>query len=596
MPPQNEKPTELQKSIRLGDFLRTVAVRHDRISYSLLMPQLKRDKSGAEVPFRPKKLHLKSIDIYRLFSPYFGPRFFTQVRAVVPLTLYLGLFQWIVLRQSIENAASVTAGLLAVLLGLTLFMEGIKLGLLPYGEKIGNFLPKRVKLPTVLFVTFMLGMGATFAEPAIGSLQSAGKTVNVQTAPYLYAMLNTYSGTLVIVIGVSVGLAALLGTLRFIYGWSLKTLIFWCMAPNLALTLWAHFDPELQKIVALAWDCGGATCGPVTLPLTLALGIGVAAAVGKARSPLSGFGIVTLASLFPVAGVLLLGIYLRFMFSPQEIIHIASTAVIASAQESSRWYQLTPWAEILSALQAIIPLILFLVFIMKKVLREKLSQAGLIAYGIMIMILGLSLFYVGLTYGIQAMGDQIGGGISGTFLKVQGVDHSPLFSYGGGIVIAAIFAWFMGIGATIAEPAVNTLGNIVDDLTNGVIKKGPLIFAVAVGVAGGILVGVLKLVFDFPVLYFLLPIYGIALALTWYVSEEFVNVAWDSSAVTTGPVTTPLILSLGLGLGNAVHANNGFGILAAASVCSVLPVLILGAFSQLKTRMNPSAIDERGIR
>ena len=187
---------------------------------------------------------------------------------------------------------------------------------MPFGTIIGNQLPRKSPLPLVLFITLLLGIGVTFAEPAIGALKAAGANVVVEQAPYLYALLNDWSGVLVLVIGASVGLAAALGTLRFLYGWSLKPLIYAALLPVLALTLFGAFDPELQKILGLAWDCGAVTTGPVTVPLVLSLGIGIAAAAGKGDSGLSGFGIVTLASLFPIIGVLLLSLYISYTLTP----------------------------------------------------------------------------------------------------------------------------------------------------------------------------------------------------------------------------------------------------------------------------------------
>ena len=132
-----------------------------------------------------------------------------------------------------------------------------------------------------MFIAFLLGVGVTFAEPAIGALQVAGSIVDPEKAPYLYTLLNDRSGTTVLLVGLGVGLAAVLGTVRFLRGWSLKPLIFLSLTPTLVLSVIAFLDPELSKIVGLAWDCGAVTTGPVTVPLVLALGIGVAAAAGK---------------------------------------------------------------------------------------------------------------------------------------------------------------------------------------------------------------------------------------------------------------------------------------------------------------------------
>ena len=121
----------------------------------------------------------------------------------------------------------------------------------------------------VLLIAFLLGIGVTFAEPAIGALQVAGGIVDPAKAPYLYALLNQYSGALVLVVGVGVGIAAVLGTLRFIYNWSLKPLVYMTVIPVAVLSIIGMFDPELSKVIGLAWDCGAVTTGPVTVPLVL---------------------------------------------------------------------------------------------------------------------------------------------------------------------------------------------------------------------------------------------------------------------------------------------------------------------------------------
>ncbi len=286
------------KYIRFGSFVREITMRQEEVSYNDLAPEIKQDQYGNDLVYQPGKLKLRSIDIYRLVQPYFKVRLIDQIKAVLPLAIYLILFQLLILRQNVTDSWIITAGLMSVIFGLMFFIEGLKVGLMPFGETIGNILPSKAKLPTVLFIAFLLGIGVTFAEPAIGALKTAGAIVNVERAPYLYSLLNSWSGVLVLMVGMGVGLAAVLGTLRFIYGWSLKPLIYMSLIPTIGLTLYIMTDSELSKILGLAWDCGAVTTGPVTVPLVLSLGIGIATAAGKGRSSLSGFGIVTLASLF----------------------------------------------------------------------------------------------------------------------------------------------------------------------------------------------------------------------------------------------------------------------------------------------------------
>lgn len=570
---------------RFGDFQRILAAGRNELSLNVFNPELEWDAEGKLIPCPPPRIKLNAAEVLRLFRPYVSVRFMEQVKAVVPLALYLALFQILFLRQLVEDSWVITGGLFAVIAGLMFFMEGLKLGLMPFGAVIGNQLPRKSSLPLVLFITLLLGIGVTFAEPAISALKAAGENVAVERAPYLYAMLNDWAEALVLVVGVSVGLAAAIGTLRFLYGWSLKPLIYVTLLPVLGLTIFAAFDPELQKILGLAWDCGAVTTGPVTVPLVLSLGIGIAAAAGKGDSGLSGFGIVTLASLFPIMGVLLLSLYVSYIVSPQEIIETARQAAAAVQTIEPAWYERSPGEELVLGVRAILPLVLFLFVVLRLVLKEKLDNQGEIFYGIGLTIIGMCIFNLGLTYGLNKLGANSGTLLPTAFMEVSGESASPLYVYAVGLGLALAFAWILGFGATLAEPALNALGMTTENLTNGVFKKKTLINAVSLGVGFGIAIGVAKLIFDLPLVWLILPGYLLAIVLTFFSTEEFVNIAWDSAGVTTGPITVPLVLAMGLGLGNATHAVEGFGILCMASVGPIISVMITGLWSHHKARV-----------
>jgi len=356
-------------------------------------------------------------------------------------------------------------------------------------------------------------------------------------------------------------------------------------------------DPELTKIVGLAWDCGAVTTGPVTVPLVLALGIGVASAAGKgADSSLSGFGIVTLASVFPILGVLLLSFYTAYTVPPELIIEKAAEIKLAaqSAASQPQWYEATPWTEVILGVRAIVPLVIFLAVVLLVILREKLKNAFITYYGIILAVVGMCIFNIGLTYGLAKLGDQSGGLIAGAFTSIDAITASPLYSMTVGVGIAGLFAWVLGLSATLAEPALNALGMTVQNLTNGAFKKSMLMFAVAFGVATGIMLGVLKLIYGFHIMYILIPGYTLGLILTLLSTEEFVNVGWDSAGVTTGPVTVPLVLAMGLGFGNALGSTDGFGILAAASICPIVAVLTLGIYVQFKIKLEERRVAREG--
>ena len=568
--------------MRYSDYLNAVSFHHKTVSYNVLAPKI--DPSAPKVD---KRLDITLQQSLALIGPYCYTRIMDQVKAVVPLAAYLILFQILILRHPIDSALMLGGGLVAVIVGLAIFMEGLNTGLMPFGTIIGDNLPKKASMTVVLIIIGMLGVGVTFAEPAIGALQAFGSSVDVNSAPYLYELLNNWTLPLVLMVGAGVGLAAILGTVRFVRGWSLKPMIYCALVPVMILTGYAWLDPNLRSVLGLAWDCGAVTTGPVTVPLVLSLGIGIANAAGKGQSSLSGFGVVTLASLFPILAVLILAIFMSLTVTPDEIREAAQLASDAVAVVPTVWDQ-TPLIEIVTGVRAILPLVLFLMFVLFIVLRSKLPNRMVTFYGLTLSIVGMCIFNVGLTYGLGAIGSQTGSVLPAAFMELPISQFSPIYPELVGICIVIVFAFLMGFGATLAEPALNALGLTVQNLTNGAFKKSMLMYSVATGVAVGIALGIAKLVIGFDLMTVLIPLYLLGVFLTIFSTEEFVNVAWDSAGVTTGPVTVPLVLAMGLGLGSAVSAVEGFGILSLASICQILAVLTMGLGIQYLNRTKSS--------
>ena len=246
-------------------------------------------------------------------------------------------------------------------------------------------------------------------------------------------------------------------------------------------------------------------------------------------------------------------------------------------------------------MRAIVPLVIFLLLVLKLLLRQSLPRRAEIMLGIALTVVGMCVFNLGLTYGLSKLGGSAGSLIPSAFMQIPGADNSPLYLYQVGLVLALAFAWLLGYGATVAEPALNALGVTAETLTNGFIRKRSLIRAVSIGVASGIAVGVAKLVFDLPLVWLVVPPYLLAALLTVVSTEEFVNVAWDSAGVTTGPITVPLVLAMGLGLGNATQAVEGFGILCMASVGPIISVMLLGQWARIQLRMQEKAAVEEPV-
>jgi len=558
----------VEKPIRYGDYLRFARRKMRKLSYNQVV---------AHDAVHRRRVHLRLLDVHRLLTPYVSVRFIDQMKAVIPLALFLAAFQWFVLTAPVAKAWSIAGGMLLVMAGLMLFMEGVKHGLMPFSENIGYTMPQRSPQSAVLSVAFVLGGMATFAEPAIGALKAAGSFVRPSDAPLMYRLLHEESAVLVAAVALGVGGAVLLGILRFMRGWSLKSLIILTLIPCLSLTAYFAVDPALAPLLGLAWDCGAITTGPVTVPLVLAIGIGVSAATSQEDNPLSGFGIVTLASLFPAMAVMLLALW----YGPLGAVAVA---VPSAVPQVPQWSDQAFVADTLAALRAILPLVAFLWLVQRSVLREKLAQPGIIAYGVVVAVLGMALFDTGLDFGLVELGTQAGGILPAAFAKLAGWPNSPLYPYEMGIALVLLFAALIGFGATLAEPALNAMGITVETLTDGAFRRVTLIYAVACGVALGTALGVAKVLFNLPLAMLLLPAYLLALAMTVFSSEEYVNLAWDSAGVTTGPVTVPLILAMGLGLGQAVNAPEGFGILAMASAGPILSVLTVGLWINFKQK------------
>ena len=222
------------------------------------------------------------------------------------------------------------------------------------------------------------------------------------------------------------------------------------------------------------------------------------------------------------------------------------------------------------------PLVLFLMAVLFLILKSSLPNKTVTIYGLTLSIVGMCIFNIGLTYGLGAIGAQTGSVLPAAFMELPISQFSPIYPELVGLAIVIGFAFLLGFGATLAEPALKALGVTVQNLTNRAFKKEMLMYSVATGVAIGIALGISKLVLGFDLMMVLLPLYGVGVVLTIISSEEFVNVAWDSAGVTTGPVTVPLVLAMGLGLGNAVSAVEGFGILSLASICPIIAVLTMG--------------------
>ena len=703
----------------------------------------------------PKPRHLKfplKTSIPMVLN-YLKMKLKEQIKAVAFIIIYLITFKIIVLQSAPESAVQMAIGVGLVVLGLASFLEGLFLGLMPLGDRVGIQLPQKTNFWVIMIFGLLLGFGATLAEPSISTLRMAGEGVTPWATPLLYRFLEVDNNLLVWAVGGGVGLAVAAGMARFYFGMALKPFLYFLVPILLVMSGAFAFDENLKYIINLAWDTGGVTTGPVTVPLVLAMGIGISKASGKNNSAAaSGLGVVTLASLFPVLGVFVMGMYLNTTTpKPMSEIEFFSQAYRAKALETMKteeameglafqrgtsagrisYYNnqekyhaavlslisknepipnllgnmsFTDWLrtkaneeekqlisqkiaeeynsdeeineataeydreydnnkydikkifkeETYNAIFAVVPLVLLLLLVLVFLLRDNLKKADEVILGIVLALFGMAILTTGIQLGLSSLGNQIGKNLPTMYksetqeegrVLIKNFDKNSMISaYNGqgkltkyfyfsdksnnlktvafdktkyneetgtyeyiqqkdvlwttkvarfftktkvsrlGIFLICLFAFGMGYGSTVAEPALNALGITVEEMTVGTVKRKKVVGTVSIGVGIGLLVGVLKLIYDIPACWLLIPGYIALLILTHFCDEEFTGLAWDSGGVTTGPITVPLVLAMGLGIGGGLNVVDGFGIVSMASLFPIITMLAFGI--RIRKRQN----------
>jgi len=547
------------------------------------------------------------------------------------LALFIAVYTVIFLREWVLDTTNV-GGLIITMIGLTIFSRGLAMGLMPLAENVGRELPNRIPLVAVLVVIFCLGLLCTIAEPSIQALQTAGDTVDREMAPSVKMLLVEWAFPLQIGVGVGVGIAAVIGTLRLVAGHGVKRYAGTTFLPPILLTVvacvfFSAAPDHLDRSTGLAWDCGAVTTGPVTVPIVLAIGIGMAAAsrakrtaaagaaapeispsvyssvagnslvvdqnlerrsksiiggsllsgsvaISRKEEPvdakadegpnLDGFGIVTFASLLPAFTVWVL----TFVTMAKGYAEPEEPVLALSATDS---FWNTFVAAGVSSCKAVGPLVGFL-FLCQFAFVRKIPE-GLfgLTHGCFVTLIGMVCFNIGLVQSLQPIGEKVGG------LMPSATDY-----YGSvaGDIVMLVFGFLAGMGATFSEPALSALGDTVHALTKGEFKKNSLITAVALGVGTGIMIGLAKIRYQLPLSLILIVAYIIAFGLTAVSEEAITCVAWDSAGVTTGPVTVPIVLALGGSIAQTNHVAEGFGILSCASFGPIIAVLLAGKLQE----------------
>ncbi|MDR0448816.1 MAG: DUF1538 domain-containing protein, partial [Treponema sp.] len=415
-------------------------------------------------PRRQGLIKLSPKESFSMLRSYAYGKIQPQFRAVFLVSAFLAASQYFILGVPLQNALTVSICVGAAILGLSFFLEGLFLGVMPLGEQCGMRLPAKIGAAGIAVFSIIVGITATLAEPAVGVLRQQGSVIPAWNAPLLFLLLNRGTTWLVAAIAIGVGLSVVLGVYRFMFGWGFKPPVFIIIPILLALSSVFDQNPILRPVVNLAWDTGGAATGAVTVPIILALGLGVVKIGGK-RANSSGMGLVTLASALPVAAVLLLGFLISpkvpmpsdtaSFFSPEpeqrakavyvagsveELQRIAEAAVHSGELTHSDFAQCFPQGtigvqnqqpeiavfsakNILEglgiALFSVIPLTLALIISITVIARDRLHNADIVFLGIIFAAIGMFALNLGMNGGVTAISSQAGRSLTHTYREIH---------------------------------------------------------------------------------------------------------------------------------------------------------------------------------
>ena len=471
---------------------------------------------------------------------------------------------------------------LMVIAGLTLLLAGVDLGITPIGERSGAALTAKRSLPLLLSVSFVIGLLVTIAEPDVQVLADQIRGVSPAVSKW----------PLVIMIAVGVGVFMLLGLLRTILSIRLNLILIICYVALFALVFCS--PAEFQGV---AFDAGGATTGPMTVPFIMAIGIGVASVRSKGRSGNGkggsqgdeSFGLTGLASIGPIAAVCVYGMMLSRSPSYQAgaVAEESEQAAVDSSLSIHAFLEYLPEVTKEVCL-ALLPLILLCAAFQLFLLRMPPAQVRRMLKGLAYSFVGLVIFLVGTKWGFMPAGEKLGLTLGG-----YAADGGPAYA----LLLTAVGMVF-GAVVVCAEPAVWVLTEQVEQVSGGMIKRRLMLTALSCGVALSIGLCMLRIIYSFSLWCILLPGYAIALLLSLVCPPMFVGIAFDSGGVASGPMTSTFILSFAIGAATASGGHGGaqaaFGIIALVAMTPLIAIQVLGIVFRIKSEMKSKVKKEGG--
>lgn len=469
------------------------------------------------------------------------------LRAVLPIIGIVLVLSFTIAPITPSILLSFLIGAVFLIIGMMFFTLGAEMSMTPMGERLGTRMTQSKNILVIVLLSFILGFIITISEPDLQVLAQ-----QVPSVP---------NATLILAVAAGVGFFLVLAILRMLLGIALPPLlvIFYLIIFGLVFLV-----PESFR--GVAFDSGGVTTGPMTVPFIMALGIGISSIRNDQHAANDSFGLVALCSIGPILAVLILGM----IYEPGESTYaLNAIPEISDSVELWKMFGTELPAYIKEIAISLLPIVVF--FGVFQIFSLKLSKKVLakIVIGLIYTYIGLVLFLTGANVGFIPSGNYLG-------QMLASLDYRWII-----VPIGALMGYFI----VKAEPAVYVLNHQVEEITDGAISASAMGTSLSIGVALSIGLSMLRIICGIPLLYFLIPGYAIAIGLSFFVPKIFTAIAFDSGGVASGPMTATFLLPLAQGACLAVggdFATDAFGVVAMVAMTPLITIQILGMIYKVK--------------
>lgn len=469
-----------------------------------------------------------------------------SVSAVLPIVFIVLLLGFTIAPLSTGILVEFLVGAVFVIIGMIFFTLGAELSMTPMGERVGGSMLRTKKLWMIVAIGFLLGVIITVSEPDLQVL--AGQVASVPNM------------VLILSVAVGVGVFLVIALLRILFAVPLAPLllIFYAIVFGIAMFVPGDF-------LAVAFDSGGVTTGPMTVPFIMALGVGISSIRNDKHAGNDSFGLVSLCSIGPILAVLILGM----VYDTEGNFTQSSMTQISDSVELGKLflYEIPEYLKEIAV--SLLPIVVF--FAIFQIFSPKLNKTALIkiCVGLVYTYIGLVLFLTGANVGFIPAGNYLG-------MVLASLPYKWII-----VPIGMIIGYFI----VKAEPAVYVLMHQVEELTSGDISGKSMQISLSLGVAASVGLAMIRVLTGISILYFLIPGYGIALLLTLFVPKIFTAIAFDSGGVASGPMTATFLLPLAQGACLALGGNvvtDAFGVVAMVAMTPLITLQILGVVYKVK--------------